>query len=79
MPAIYGALICSPWQVLLEEYTVTLPVITAWLIALMPGHIGHSTFALADHDSFALLFISMAFYFWVRAVEGIKDERIFRN
>ena len=54
-------------------------VVTAWLIALMPGHIGHSTFALADHDSFALLFISMAFYFWVRAVEGIRDERLFNE
>ena len=54
-------------------------VVTAWLIALMPGHIGHSTFALADHDSFALLFISMAFYFWVRAIEGIRDERLFNE
>ena len=78
MPAIYGALILLPLAGIARRVHSNLAgVITAWLIALMPGHIGHSTFALADHDSFALLFISMAFYFWVRAVEGIKDERIF--
>ncbi len=78
MPAVYGALIVLPLAGIARRVHSDLAgVITAWLIALMPGHIGHSTFALADHDSFALLFISMAFYFWVRAVEGIRDERLF--
>ena len=78
MPAIYGALIVLPLAGIARRVHSNLAgVTTAWLIALMPGHIGHSTFALADHDSFALLFISMAFYFWVRAVEGMKDERLF--
>ena len=78
MPAVYGALIVLPLAGIARRvHSDFAGVITAWLIALMPGHIGHSTFALADHDSFALLFISMAFYFWVRAVEGIRDERLF--
>ena len=78
MPAIYGALIVLPLAGIARRVHSNLAgVMTAWLIALMPGHIGHSTFALADHDSFALLFISMAFYFWVRSVESIKDERLF--
>ena len=80
MPAVYGALIVLPLAGIARRVHSDLAgVVTAWLIALMPGHIGHSTFALADHDSFALLFISMAFYFWVRAVEGIQDERLFNE
>ena len=80
MPAVYGALIVLPLAGIARRVHSNLAgVITAWLIALMPGHIGHSTFALADHDSFALLFISMAFYFWVRAVEEIRDERLFNE
>ena len=54
MPAIYGALILLPLAGIARRVHSNLAgVITAWLIALMPGHIGHSTFALADHDSFA--------------------------
>ena len=80
MPAVYGALIVLPLAGIARRVHSDLAgVVTAWLIALMPGHIGHSTFALADHDSFALLFISMAFYFWVRTVEGIRDERLFKE
>ena len=54
-------------------------ILTAWLIALMPGHISHATFGLADHDSFALLFLSMAFYYWVRALDNLGTERLFQN
>ena len=45
----------------------------------MPGHISHATFGLADHDSFALLFLSMAFYYWVRALDELGTERMFQN
>ena len=80
MPAIYGALIVLPVAAIARRVHSNLAgIFAAWLIALMPGHIGHSTFALADHDSFALLFISMAFYFWVKAMEGLSTERIFEN
>jgi len=78
LPAIYGALIVLPLAATARRVHSDLAgIFTAWLIALMPGHIGHSTFALADHDSFALLFISMAFYFWVKAMEGLGSDRLF--
>tara|TARA_Y100001970_G_scaffold68510_1_gene87275 strand:+ start:6534 stop:16046 length:9513 start_codon:yes stop_codon:yes gene_type:complete len=80
LPAIYGALIVLPLAAIARRVHSDLAgIFTAWLIALMPGHIGHSTFALADHDSFALLFISMAFYFWVKAMEGLGTDRIFES
>ena len=77
-PAIFGALIVLPLAAMARRmHSDTAGIVTAWLIALMPGHISHSTFGLADHDAFALLFLSMAFYFWVRAIEGLGTERMF--
>jgi len=77
-PAIFGALIVLPLAAMARRiHSNTAGIVTAWLIALMPGHISHSTFGLADHDAFALLFLSMAFYFWVRAIEGLGTERMF--
>jgi len=79
-PAIFGALIVLPLAALARRvHSNTAGLVTAWLIALMPGHISHSTFGLADHDAFALLFISLAFYFWVRAIDGLGTERLFTH
>ena len=79
-PAIFGALIVLPVAgIATRLHSAQAGVIAAWLMALMPGHISHSTFGLADHDSFALLFLTMAFYFWIRALNGIGSERMFRD
>lgn len=79
-PAIFGALIVLPVAgIATRLHSAQAGVIAAWLMALMPGHISHSTFGLADHDSFALLFLTMAFYFWVRALNGIGSDRVFRD
>jgi len=79
-PAIFGALIVLPLAAIARRvHSNNAGLVTAWLIALMPGHISHSTFGLADHDAFALLFISLAFYFWVRAIDGLGTERMFTN
>nr|AIE93485.1 Oligosaccharyl transferase STT3 subunit family protein (STT3) [uncultured marine group II/III euryarchaeote AD1000_37_E08] len=77
-PAIFGALLVLPLSEMARRiHSNSAGILTAWLIALMPGHISHSTFGLADHDAFALLFLSMAFYYWVRAIEGLGTERMF--
>nr|AIF15051.1 Oligosaccharyl transferase STT3 subunit family protein (STT3) [uncultured marine group II/III euryarchaeote KM3_69_D10] len=77
-PAIFGALLVLPLSEMARRiHSNSAGIVTAWLIALMPGHISHSTFGLADHDAFALLFLSMAFYYWVRAIEGLGAERMF--
>jgi len=79
-PAIFGALIVLPVAgIAARLHSTQAGIIAAWLMALMPGHISHSTFGLADHDSFALLFLTLAFYFWIRALNGIGSERVFRN
>ena len=80
LPAIFGALIVLPVAGIANRmHSAQAGIIAAWLMALMPGHISHSTFGLADHDSFALLFLTLAFYFWVRALAEIGSERVFRN
>ena len=67
LPAIFGALIVLPIAGLARRLHSNMAgIVAAWLIALMPGHIGHSTFGLADHDAFAMLFLAIAFYYWVR-------------
>ena len=80
MPAVFGALIVLPLAAIAKNvHSKGAGILTAWLIALMPGHISHATFGLADHDSFALLFLSMAFYYWVRAIDDLGAERMFKN
>ena len=39
-----------------------------WLIAFMPAHVSHSTWGLADHSAFVMLFISMGFAVLVQAI-----------
>ena len=80
LPAVFGALIVLPVAGIANRlHSAQAGIFAAWLMALMPGHISHSTFGLADHDSFALLFLTLAFYFWVRALGEISSERVFRN
>mgnify|MGYP001203388315 FL=1 len=77
-PAIWGALIVLPVAGMARRFHSPLAgIVAAWLIAFMPGHISHSTFGLADHDSFAMFFLTMGFYWWVRAMIDIKQNRLF--
>ena len=80
LPAIFGALIVLPIAGLARKLHSNMAgIVAAWLIALMPGHIGHSTFGLADHDAFAMLFLAIAFYYWVKAMDELKNERLFQT
>ena len=77
MPAIYGALTVLPIAATCKRFFgAGAGVIGAWLIALMPGHVSHSTFALADHDAFVILFMSLGFHFWLRAVESAGSDKL---
>ena len=78
LPAIYGALVVFPVAgIAYKVHGRKAAIISAWLIALMPGHISRSTFGMVDHDSFAILLLSTAFYFWVNALSHMNQERIF--
>ncbi|HIA90318.1 MAG: hypothetical protein CXX80_03785 [Methanobacteriota archaeon] len=77
LPAIYGALTVFPLAAMAKEhFGKGAGVIAAWLIAFMPGHVSHSTFALADHDAFVLLFLSTGFHFYLKAVKYGGSERL---
>ena len=77
-PAVWGALIVLPVAATAKRFHSPLAgIAAAWLIAFMPGHITHSTFGLADHDSFAMFFPTLGFYWWVRSMMDIKQERLF--
>jgi asparagine N-glycosylation enzyme membrane subunit Stt3 len=80
LPALYGALTVFPLAALArDQIGKGAGVITAWLIALMPGHVSHSTFALADHDAFVLLFLSLGFHYYLKAVQHGGNERLVKE
>ena len=80
LPAIYGALIVVPVAgIASRAHSRNAGIISAWLIALMPGHLSRSTFAYADHDSFAMLFLAIALYFWIRGLEQIQYKKVFKS
>ena len=79
LPAIFGALIIFPMAgIAKDNFGKGAGVIAAWLIAFMPTHVQKSTWAMADHDSFALLFLTAAFMYYLRAVKAGGDERLSR-
>ena len=79
LPAIYGALTVFPIAAMAnDQFGKGAAVLAAWLIAFMPAHVTHSTWALADHDAFVMLFISLGFMFWMRAVRYAGTARISR-
>ena len=80
LPAIYGALTIFPVAAIAREHIGDkAAVIAAWLIAFMPAHVSHTTWALADHDAFIMLFITLGFLFWLRAVKYAGTERLLRT
>ncbi len=80
LPAIYGALTILPVATIARDhFGKAAGVIAAWLIAFMPAHVTHSTWGLADHDSFVMLFIVLGFMFYLRAVKYAGSERLVRT
>ena len=80
LPAIYGALTILPVATIARDhFGKAAGVIAAWLIAFMPAHVTHSTWGLADHDSFVMLFIAIGFMFYLRAVKYAGSERLVRT
>ena len=80
LPAVYGALTILPVAAIARDhFGKAAGVIAAWLIAFMPAHVTHSTWGLADHDSFVMLFIGLGFMFYLRAVKYAGSERLVRT
>ena len=80
LPAVYGALTVFPIASMAKDhFGKGAGVLAAWLVAFMPAHVTHSTWALADHDSFVMLFICVGFMYWLRAVKYAGSARITRT
>ena len=80
LPAVYGALTIFPIATIAKDhFGKSASVVAAWLISFMPAHVSHSTWALADHDAFVMLFISLGFMYWMKAVKFSGSERLTRN
>ena len=80
LPAIFGALTVFPMAgIAKDNFGKGAGVIAAWLIAFMPTHVQKSTWAMADHDSYVLLFLTAAFMFYLRAVKEGGDDRLSRH
>ncbi|MBT7938018.1 MAG: hypothetical protein HN696_02525, partial [Euryarchaeota archaeon] len=80
LPALYGALTVFPLAAIARnQIGKGAGVISAWLIALMPGHVSHSTFALADHDAFVLLFLSLGMHYYLKAIQHGGSERMVKT
>ena len=80
LPAIYGAFTILPVAAIAREHVnEKAGVVAAWLIAFMPAHVSHTTFALADHDAFIMLFLSLGFMFWLKAAKYAGSDRLLRE
>lgn len=80
LPAVYGALTILPVAAIAREHiNEKAAVVAAWLIAFMPAHVSHTTFALADHDAFIMLFLTMGFMFWLKAMKYAGSDRLLRS
>ncbi len=80
MPAVYGALVVFPVSGIANRISgKKAAILSAWLIALMPGHISRSTFGMVDHDSYAILLLSTAFYFWITSLSHMNQDRFFKK
>ncbi len=73
--AFWGALTIVPTYFLAKEaFGKKTGYIAAFLLAIMPGHIQRSVLTNADHDAFALFFIVLTFYFFLKSLKGLKEK-----
>ena len=76
LPAIYGALIVFPvYAIGRAQFGKEAGLIGAFLIGVNSGHVSHSSLALADHDSYIILFGTTTFFFFMRALTISNDKK----
>jgi len=76
LPALYGALIIFPvYAIGKAQFGKEAGLIGAFLIGVNSGHVSHSSLALADHDSYIILFGTTTFFFFMRALTVSSDKK----
>ncbi len=73
--AFWGALTIFPVYYLGKEaFGKKAGMISAFLLAVLPGHIQRSVLTNADHDAITLFFIVTAFFFFLKALKVMKQK-----
>ena len=76
LPAIYGALIVFPvYAIGRAQFGKEAGLLGAFLIGVNASHVSHSSLALADHDSYIILFGTTTFFFFMRALTVSSDRK----
>ena len=76
LPAIYGALIVFPvYAIGRAQFGKEAGLLGAFLIGVNASHVSHSSLALADHDSYIILFGTTTFFFFMRALTVSNDRK----
>ncbi len=76
LPALYGALIIFPvYAIGRAQFGKEAGLIGAFLIGVNSGHVSHSSLALADHDSYVILFGTTAYFFFMKALTVANDKK----
>ena len=76
LPAIYGALIIFPvYAIGKAQFGREAGLIGAFFIGVNSGHVSHSSLALADHDSYIILFATTSYFFFMRALTVSGDRK----
>ncbi len=74
--ALWGALTVIPVFLIAKAAFGKKPaILAAFLFAMMAGNIERSIFSNADHDAMVLFFVTLGFYFLLRALQTIKGDR----
>jgi dolichyl-diphosphooligosaccharide--protein glycosyltransferase len=72
-PAFWGALTAIPVYLIGKEmFNKKVGLICAFLLATMPSHVERSPLGFSDHDAIVLFFVTLAFFFFIKALNQLK-------
>lgn len=72
--ALWGALTIFPLYALTKEmFGKKAGLISAFLLAIMAGHLQRSPLTNGDHDAFALFFVVTVFYFLLKSLKNLQN------
>lgn len=73
-PALFGALtVLVVYFIAARVWNRRAGIFAAFFLATMAGSIERSVLGFADHDSITLFFIVVSFYFYVRALQALRE------
>ena len=75
-PAIWGTLTIIPVYLIGKEaFSKKVGFLSALILATMPAHLMRSVATQADWDAFDLFFISLSFYFFLKALKTVNYKK----